>query len=111
MGYQLAAGDHVVIVEDVITAGTAVKEVLPLLRVSEVVIDGMVVSVDRMERGADERSAIQAMREDNGIRVSPIVTVTEIIEILHNQPVDGVVVLNDSRRELMEEYLKKYGTR
>ena len=110
VGYPLKNGDRVVIIEDVITAGTAMREVLPLLQsAAAITIEGLVVSCDRMERGQGSLSAIQEIESEFGIRTYPIVTVREVIEILHNRPVDGRVLLDDAMRARMEAYLTAYG--
>ncbi len=110
VGYRLQDGDRVVITEDVITAGTAVREVLPILKgAADVTISGLVISVDRMERGQHELSAIQEIKKEFGINTYPIVTIREIIDTLHNQPIDGKVYINDEMREKMEAYLATYG--
>ncbi len=112
VGYRLRSGDRVVITEDVITAGTAMRECLPLLKAAaDVEIAGLVVSVDRMERGKSELSAIQEIEAEYGIPTYPIVTVREIIDTLHNRSVDGRIVLDDEMRKKMEDYLDEYGTR
>lgn len=112
VGYPLKDGDRVIIIEDVITAGTAMRECLPILKgIADVEIAGLVVSADRMERGKGELSAIQEIKQEYGIDTYPIVTVREIIETLHNVPIDGEVILNDEMREKMEAYLKEYGIR
>ena len=110
VGYPLKAGDRVVIIEDVITAGTVMRECLPILKgIADVEIAGLVVSADRMERGKGELSAIQEIKAEYGIDTYPIVTVREIIETLHNTPVDGQVIVDDEMREKMEAYLRQYG--
>ena len=110
VGYPLKAGDRVVIIEDVITAGTAMRECLPILKgIADVEIAGLVVSADRMERGKGELSAIQEIKAEYGIDTYPIVTVREIIEALYNTPVDGQVIVDDEMREKMEAYLRQYG--
>ena len=109
VGYKLQPGDRVLITEDVITAGTAVRETLPLLmEAADVKIEGLIVSVDRMERGKGEKTAIQELYEDFGIRTYPIVTVREVIDTLHNVEVNGEVVITDEIKEAMEAYLEKY---
>ncbi|MEL7658995.1 MAG: orotate phosphoribosyltransferase, partial [Bacillota bacterium] len=80
LGYQLKQGDSVLIVEDVITAGTAMRECLPILNDLGVNIEGLVVSVDRMERGTGSKTAIQELKEDNGIVTYPIITVRDILD-------------------------------
>jgi orotate phosphoribosyltransferase len=109
VGYRLRDGDGVLITEDVLTAGTAVKECLPLLRrTADVSIEGLIVSVDRMERGDGGRSAIRELEDDYGLRVYPIVTARDIIDTLHNRSLDGVVFIDDAVRESMEAYLARY---
>ena len=109
VGYKLKDGDRVLIVEDVITAGTAIRETLPILKAAaDIEIAGMVISVDRMEKGKGEKTAIQEVYEEFGIVTYPIVTVKEIIEILHNNPVDGKIYIDDEMKARMEAYMEQY---
>jgi len=110
VGYQPKDGDRIAIVEDVVTAGTAVRESIAFFRhVARVDIKALFVSVDRMERGTGERSALDELR-DEGIQVFPIVTIRQVIDSLHNQPLDGKIYIDDELRGRMEEYLKVYGS-
>ena len=110
VGYKPQDGDRVAIVEDVVTAGTAVRESIALFQhTADVKIQALFVSVDRMERGTRACSTLDELREDYGIRVCPIVTVREIITYLHNREVDGKVYIDDRMRERMEDYLSEYG--
>lgn len=110
IGWKPEAGAEIAIVEDVVTAGTAVRESIALFRgIVPVKFSALFVSVDRMERGSGSRSALQELREDYGIEVYPIVTVREIIDFLHRRVVDGRVCLDDAARERMENYLEQYG--
>ncbi|MGI6498547.1 MAG: orotate phosphoribosyltransferase [Oscillospiraceae bacterium] len=110
VGYQPKQGDRLAIVEDVVTAGTAVRESIALFdAITPVTFAALYVSVDRMERGAGSRSALRELRETYGIPVYSIVTVREIIRFLHNRPIDGTVYLDDGAREKMERYLNEYG--
>ncbi|MDR1961373.1 MAG: orotate phosphoribosyltransferase [Gracilibacteraceae bacterium] len=111
VGYPLKAGDRVLITEDVITAGTAVRECLPLLRRLAVKVVGLMVAVDRMERGTGELSAIHELESEEGVKTFPVVSVRDIIECLHNRPVDGTVLMDDEARERLENYLARYGPR
>ena len=89
VGAPLADGNRVVIIEDVITAGTAVRETVPLLQAAaDVRIGHMIISVDRMEKGPSGRTAVEDVYAEFGIRVHPIVTVREIVDYLyaHNDP-------------------------
>ncbi len=113
VGYQLQDGDRVAIIEDVVTAGTAVRESLAFFDSlgKAVKVTHLFVSVDRMERGAGDKTTLDELRQDYGIAVHPIVTVRDIIDYLHGRPIDGAVVLDDHRKEQMEAYLAQYGAR
>lgn len=110
VGYKLQDGDRVAIIEDVITAGTAIRECLPVLQgAAKVDIRALVISVDRMEKGTGDKSAIQEVKEQYGIDAYPIVTVREIISYLHGREIDGKVYIDDEMKARMEAYLEKYG--
>ncbi len=112
VGYKPQAGDRIAIIEDVVTAGTAVRETIELFKsVADVQLKALFVSVDRMERGTRDCTTLDELREDYGIAVYPIVTIREIIEALHNKPVDGVIYIDDDMRARMEGYLAQYGPR
>ena len=101
VGYRPKDGDRIAIVEDVVTAGTAVRESLSFLAgVADVTVTALFVSVDRMERGTGALSALDELRESLGINVHPIITVRDIIASI---PAD------DPRRAAMEAYLAQYG--
>lgn len=61
-----------------------------------------------MERGQGEKTAIQEIEEEFGIKTYPIVTVREIIDTIHNVEIDGKVYIDDEMKEKMEAYLEKY---
>ena len=112
VGYKPQNSDDIAIVEDVVTAGTAVRESIELFNhVADVKIRALFVSVDRMERGTRECTTLDELREDFGIQVYPIVTIREVIDCLHNKPVDGKVYIDDAMRERMEDYLRTYGAK
>lgn len=81
-----ALSGRVLIIDDVITAGTAVRESLDILRAAGAVAAGVVISLDRQERGKGERSAIQEVEQDHGLRVTSIVCLAELVEYLEQQP-------------------------
>lgn len=110
VGYQPQEGDKVVIIEDVVTAGTAVRESIQLFQgITPVEMKALLVSVDRMERGTKNCSTLDELRQDHGIAVYPIVTVQEIIQYLYNRPVSGKVYIDQAMKEKMEAYLAEYG--
>lgn len=109
VGHKLKDGDNVLITEDVITSGASIRECLPqIMAVAKVNIVGEVISVDRMERGLENKTAIQQIYDDYGFKVYPIVNVREVIEVLHNHPVDGKVYIDDEMKAKMEAYLEEY---
>lgn len=112
VGYKPQDGDRVVIVEDVVTAGTAVRETIELFtHVARVDLCALIVSVDRMERGTGDKTTLDELRQEHGIAVYPIVTVREVISFLHNREVDGKVYIDDEMKGRMEAYLDEYGAR
>ncbi len=112
VGAKLQAGDRVAIVEDVVTAGTAVRETIALFQgIAPVKITALFVSVDRMEKGTGDRSALDELRQDYGVSVFPIVTVRQIIDYLYNRPIDGKIYIDSTMRARMEEYLNTYGAK
>lgn len=105
VGSAPADGDRIAVIEDVVTAGTAVRETLALMAgLGNVKVTSLFVMVDRMERGTGSRSTLRELAEDLGIRVYPIVTVRDIIGYL-----SGTGRLDDVRRKAMEDYLAEYG--
>jgi orotate phosphoribosyltransferase len=101
IGYVPKDGDRIAIVDDVITAGTAIRESINLLKAAaDVTVTSLFVSVDRMERGAGEKGAPEELKEEFGINVYPIVTVYDIIEYLTK---------SDPRSAKISEYLALYG--
>ncbi len=109
VGAKLEDGNKVLIIEDVITAGTAVRETLPkLLGAAKVEVKDMIISVNRMEVGPSGKTAIHDIKDEFGISVHAIVTVKDIIEHMHNREIDGQVLLTDEIREKMEAYMKQY---
>lgn len=106
VGKQLEAGEQVVIIEDVMTSGKAVREVYPKLKgAADVNITGMVITVDRMERGLNsDKSAVQEVKTEFGIDVYPIVTMADIIDAIANDIVPGKEYLDK-----MIAYREQYG--
>ena len=112
VGYKPQDGDDIAIVEDVVTAGTAVRESLALFQaLGDLKVTALIVSVDRMERGTRDCSTLDELRADHGIAVYPIVTVREILAFLHNREIDGRVYIDDAMKARMEAYLAEYGPR
>lgn len=106
VGRKLEDGDKVVIIEDVMTSGKALREVMPKLEgAAKVNVTGMVITVDRMEKALNsELSAVQDAYKTFGVKVYSIVTIDDIIEAIRNGIVEGKEYLDK-----MLEYRKTYG--
>jgi len=110
IGHKPAKGDRVLIIEDVITAGTSVRETVPLLKqAADVTLAGLIVSVDRMEKGAGDQGALQEVRESLGMKTAAIVNLDEIVAHLHNRPIDGKILLDDAVKARIDAYRAQYG--
>lgn len=110
VGHKPANGQRIVIVDDVTTAGTSARESVAILQsAAHVVCSALVVSVDRMEKGATDKGALAEIRESFGMKTFAIVTLEEIIEHLHNKNIDGKVVLDDTIKKRIDEYRIQYG--
>jgi orotate phosphoribosyltransferase len=83
VGAELA-GD-VIIVDDVITAGTAIREVMSLFATSDAKVSGVMVAIDRQERGRGELSAIQEVERDYGVPVISVVNLSTIVTYLQEK--------------------------
>lgn len=106
VGKQLTDGESVIIIEDVITSGKALREVLPVLKAAaKVEIKAMIISVDRAEKALNsEKSAVQEVYDEFGIKIYPIVTINDIIDAIKNGVIDYSQYLDK-----MLEYRSVYG--
>lgn len=107
VGKSLKDGDRVIIIDDVMTSGKALRESLPKIKsVADVNITGMVITVDRMEKGTGELSAVQEVKRDFGVTVYSIVTMEDIINAIRDGLVGGKQYLDS-----MLAYREKYGVK
>ena len=104
VGFKPQDGDRIIILEDVITAGTAVRETVPVLQAAaKVSIPDMFISVNRCEVGQHAgKTAVMEVKEEFGINVHAIITVADIHEYLKEKPEYASVL------SLMEQYMDKY---
>ena len=110
LGSPIADNDKIVIIEDVTTAGTSIEETLPIIKAQgNVNVLGLVVSVDRMERGQGEKSALNEISEKYGFKTCAIVTMKEVIEHLYNRPYKGKVIIDDTLMAAINAYYEQYG--
>lgn len=94
---------RILIVDDVITAGTAVRESLEIINASGATAAGVVIALDRQERGQGTRSAIQEVEQDLGLSVVSIIKLNDMQSFLRQKP-----ELSDSLRAI-EAYQSQYG--
>lgn len=112
LGSPISDGDRVIIIEDVTTAGTSIQETLPIMKAQgNVDVIGLVVSVDRMERGQKEKSALAEIQETYNIKTTAIVTMEEVVEHLYNKPYNGKVIIDDNLKRAIDAYYEQYGVK
>ena len=110
VGHLPQDGERVLIVEDVTTAGTSIRETVPVLRSqAEVQLAGLIVSVDRQERGPGGGSALAEVGVEFDMPTLSIVTLDEIVEHLTGREVNGALVLTADILERIEAYRAEYG--
>ena len=104
VGYKPVDGDRIIIIEDVITAGTAIRETMPILfGAADVKVKDMFISVNRCEVGQNgNKTAVMEVMEEFGINVHSIITVKDIYEYLKEKGTYGDVLPK------MEAYMEKY---
>lgn len=105
VGKKLTDGEKVIIIDDVMTSGKALRESLPKLKAAaDIDITGMVITVDRMEKGTGDLSAVQEAKRDFNIDVYSIVSIKDIIDAIESGIVPGKEYLGKMKR-----YLEEYG--
>ncbi len=112
LGSPMSDGDRVIIIEDVTTAGTSIHETYPIIKAQgDVDVVGLVVSVDRMERGQGTKSALQEISEEFGMETTAIVTMADVVECLYNKPYKGEIIIDDQIKEAIDAYYEEYGAK
>ncbi|NLL80532.1 MAG: orotate phosphoribosyltransferase [Clostridiales bacterium] len=110
LGSKLKDGDRVVIIEDVTTSGKSIEETFPIIRAqADVEIKGLMVSLNRMEKGKGEKSALEEIKEIYGFDANAIVTMAEVTEYLYNKPYKGKVYIDDEIKAAIDAYYAQYG--
>ena len=110
LGSKLCDGDRVVMIEDVTTSGKSIEETYPIIKAqADVEIKGLIVSLNRMEKGKTEKSALKEIEETYGFPTEAIVTMDDVKEYLYGREVNGKVVIDDEIKNRIDEYYKMYG--
>ena len=112
LGSDLNDGDKVVIIEDVTTSGKSIEETFPILTAqANVDVVGLMVSLNRQERGKTQQNALAEIREVYGIETGAIVTMEEVVEYLYNRPYHGKVLIDDTVKAAIDAYYAQYGAK
>jgi len=110
LGSPIKDGDRVMIIEDVTTSGKSIEETFPILKAQgDVEIKGLIVSLNRMERGKGTKSALDEIKDLYGFPTAAIVTMADVTEYLYNKECGGKIVINDTLKAAIDAYYAEYG--
>ena len=110
LGSKIQDGDKVVIIEDVTTSGKSIEETFPIIRAQgKVELVGLMVSLNRMERGKGTKGALDEISELYGFPTAAIVTMEDVMEHLYNRECNGTVVIDDKIKAALDAYYEQYG--
>lgn len=112
LGSPIKDGDRVVIIEDVTTSGKSIEETFPIIKAQgDVEIVGLMVSLNRMERGKGTKSALEEVQELYGFKANAIVSMADVVEHLYNRECLGQIVIDDRIKAAIDEYYEQYGVK
>lgn len=113
LGSKLKDGDRVILIEDVTTSGKSIEETVPILKSqADVSIQGLMVSLNRMERGLhSDKSALCEVKEQYDIEAKAIVDMSEVIEFLYQKPCLGKVIIDEKLKHAIDAYYEQYGAK
>ena len=112
LGSKLKDGDRVVIIEDVTTSGKSIEETFPIIKAqADVEIKGLMVSLNRMEKGQGEKSALCEIKEKYGCDANAIVTMADVVEYLYQKEYKGTVYIDEERKKQIDDYYAVYGAK
>ena len=110
LGSPIKDGDKVVIIEDVTTSGKSIEETFPIIKAQgNVEIKGLIVSLNRMERGKGNKSALEEIKDLYGFEANAIVSMADVVEYLYNRECQGQVVIDDTIKGAIDAYYQQYG--
>jgi orotate phosphoribosyltransferase len=112
LGSPIKDGDRVVIIEDVTTSGKSIEETFPIIQEQgDVTILGLMVSLNRMEKGKGEQSALAEIKEKYGFEANAIVSMADVIEHLYNKEYKGKIIIDDTLKAAIDAYYDVYGVK
>jgi len=110
VGMPLKPESNLILVDDVITSGKAIRESLDVLKAcGSPNVKGIIISVNRQEKGKTDKNALKEVEEVLGIPIFSIVTITDIKTFLHNRKINGKVAIDYQMLEKIDAYLAEYG--
>jgi orotate phosphoribosyltransferase len=110
IGAPITKETKLVIVDDVMTAGTALRESMDLMKkLGGPTVQGVLIAVDRMERGQGTKSAAQEVKDEFGVTVFSICTIVEITQYLYKREIEGTIYIDEEKRALIDAYRHEYG--
>lgn len=112
LGSPIKNGDKIVIIEDVTTSGKSIEETFPIIQAQgDVEIKGLMVSLNRMEKGKGDKSALVEIKEKYGFEANAIVSMAEVVEHLYNKPYKGKIIIDDTIKSAIDAYYEQYGVK
>lgn len=112
LGSKLKDGDRVVMIEDVTTSGKSIEETFPIIKAqADVEIKGLMVSLNRMEKGKCEKSALDEISDLYGFKGAAIVDMKEVTQFLYNKEINGRVLIDDAIKNAIDCYYEQYGAK
>ena len=113
LGSKLQDGDRVIMIEDVTTSGKSMEETVPKVKgAADVEIVGLMVSLNRMERGLNsDKCALDEVKETYGFPTAAIVDMSDVVEHLYNKPYKGEVYIDDTLKAAIDAYYEQYGAK
>lgn len=110
LGTGLKDGDKVVIIEDVTTSGKSMEETVPIIRAqAKIDIRGLIVSLNREERGQGDKGALDEIKDKYGFQTKAIVNMSEVVDYLYDKPYHGKVYIDDEMKSRLDDYYRQYG--
>lgn len=113
LGSPIGDGDRVIMIEDVTTSGKSIEETFPILKAQgNVEIKGLIVSLNRMEKGQlGEKSALEEIQDKYGFPTAAIVSMEEVVSYLYQREYRGKVYIDDAMKASIDAYYETYGAK
>lgn len=112
LGSKLCDHQKILIIEDVTTAGTSIYETMPILNAqADVDVIGLIISVNRMEKGQGDQTALVELEEKFGFKTCAIVTMNEVVDYLYNKEINGQIFIDEDMKKSIDAYYNLYGVK